>query len=353
MTQQKKTILFTPTTGQFVKLVALSEVNNNSWTSIAELNILGECIEPFVQIINPQTNNLQQSPNLEITADVCLNSESHTDWGVKFVVDGEVAEQTITLPTDGIIYVDTFKAIFTGLSWDNHIIEAFIVDDQGIVISGETTYDIVSDVELGDYYVALGDSITNGIGDDYHNDDISQDERNFDGGYTPILNDLLTTEKNYPHTIINEGLPGEQTHEGASRLSGVIEQHLNAKYYLIQYGTNDRLNNLPSGLGKLSGDAGYANSYKDFMQQMIDLITDTGANAYIAKIPSQYPLRTEHEEYNLVIDELLVLNSISVSPDFYTYFQQHPEGMSADGFHPNGLGYQGMAGLWLEEIVNL
>ena len=68
-------------------------------------------------------------------------------------------------------------------------------------------------------------------------------------------------------------------------------------------------------------------------------------------MPSQYPLQTEHEEYNLVIDELLVLNAISVSPDFYTYFIEHPEGMSADGFHPNGFGYQGMAELWFKEIA--
>ncbi|MCK5123408.1 MAG: hypothetical protein KAQ87_04665 [Candidatus Pacebacteria bacterium] len=318
------------------------------------MNVHGDCTTPFVRIIDPQTGGIQQKPNMTVTASVCLNPDIHTGWGVKFVIDNGAAEQIVTLPSDGIIHADTFSAVFSGLNPADHVIEAFIVDDQNITVPGEETYHMISGVGLGDYYVAIGDSITYGVGDDYHNDDISQDWRNFDGGYTPILNDLLTAETSYAHTVINEGLPGEKTSEGASRLSNVIEQHSTAKFYLIQYGTNDRLHNLPSGFGTLPGQPGYAGSYKDFMQQMIDQITDAGANAYIAKVPSRYPELLDYAEYNLVIDELVVSNDITViPPDFYAYFQNHPEGMSYDGFHPNGLGYQGMADLWFEAITNL
>ncbi len=38
----EKEILFTSKTGRYVRLVALSEVNGNDWTSMAELNVLGE-----------------------------------------------------------------------------------------------------------------------------------------------------------------------------------------------------------------------------------------------------------------------------------------------------------------------
>jgi hypothetical protein len=56
------------------------------------------------------------------------------------------------------------------------------------------------------YYVAIGDSITFGEGDDDPSDDISQDGRNSGGGYEPILNDRLTDMTGgVPHTIVNEG----------------------------------------------------------------------------------------------------------------------------------------------------
>jgi hypothetical protein len=36
----EKEISFTPKTGQYVRLRALSEVNNNTWTSMAEITVL-------------------------------------------------------------------------------------------------------------------------------------------------------------------------------------------------------------------------------------------------------------------------------------------------------------------------
>ncbi|MBE7547316.1 MAG: hypothetical protein HS127_09325 [Planctomycetia bacterium] len=35
--------VFTGKDGQYIRLVALSEVNGNQWTHIAELNVLGWC----------------------------------------------------------------------------------------------------------------------------------------------------------------------------------------------------------------------------------------------------------------------------------------------------------------------
>ena len=168
----EKTVLFTPTTGQFIRLVALSEVYENPWTSIAEMNVHGDCTTPFVRIIDPQTGGIQQEPNMTVTASVCLNADLHSGWGVKYVIDGGITEQIVTLPPDGIIHSDTFSAVFTGLNPADHVIEAFIVDNQNITVLGEETYHMVSGVGLGDIYVAIGDSITYGVGDDYHEDDI-------------------------------------------------------------------------------------------------------------------------------------------------------------------------------------
>jgi lysophospholipase L1-like esterase len=56
------------------------------------------------------------------------------------------------------------------------------------------------------------------------------------------------------------------------------------------------------------------------------------------------------QEYNTVIDELVLTNNILVVPPaFYAYFQAH-QGELADGLHPNGTGYQSMANLWFNAL---
>jgi len=38
----EKEVLFSTTTGQFIRLKSLSEVNGNPWTSVAEITVLGK-----------------------------------------------------------------------------------------------------------------------------------------------------------------------------------------------------------------------------------------------------------------------------------------------------------------------
>jgi lysophospholipase L1-like esterase len=351
----EKTVRFMPEMAQFLKLVALNSIDGNPPISAAEINLEGECNDPYVSIIDPQTNDVQQQSEagLEVRASVCLKNGDHSGWGVKFVVDG-ISQQTVTLPPDGIIQKDTFTVTFSGLTLGNHMIEGYIVDNTGAEVAGETTYDVVTLVGLGDYYVAVGDSITAGFKDDILFDNTSQDGRNYGGGYPPILNDLLTAATGYAHTVVNEAQNGERTAGGLARLSTVLERHPYAGYFLIQYGTNDDLSTLPSGLGQSPGQSGYAGSYKDLVQQMIDLITVSGKTALLPKIPyTLYPaLNVSMQAYNFVIDELVSENGIQVMPpDFYSYFEQHPEEM-IDALHPSGVGYQSMADLWFDAIMN-
>jgi len=61
----EKEVLFAPVTGQFVRLVALSEVNGNPWTSMAELNILGN-----LSTGNQAPNGVIDLPAGDVTIDV-------------------------------------------------------------------------------------------------------------------------------------------------------------------------------------------------------------------------------------------------------------------------------------------
>ena len=66
--------------------------------------------------------------------------------------------------------------------------------------------------------------------------------------------------------------------------------------------------------------------------------------------PENEPHNALNREYNLVVAELTLENGLPlIGPDFYAHFAQHPEQMR-DRLHPNGVGYQAVADLWLETL---
>ena len=134
--------------------------------------------------------------------------------------------------------------------------------------------------------ITMGDSITEGIGDDIATDDTSQDGKNTGGGFQPILNDLLTAhEGGFPHDIVNEGVGGDTSVEGLAFIATALGLYPNAKKYLLQYGTNDARPwaPIPSGKGLSPGDLGYPGTYKDNMQQILDDINNAGKEVCLAK----------------------------------------------------------------------
>ena len=235
----------------------------------------------------------------------------------------------------------------------------------------------------GDYYVALGDSITYGYGDDDFTDNNYPDGRIQGRGYPPILSDMLTRGKEHPVFVINEGRGGETSAGGVYRIQSVIDDHPKAQYFLIQYGTNDSggliplSNNVklmldmgkifhhkneesrPSGLGLNPGDSGYIGSFKDNMQQIVDTILAAGKRPILAKVPivieyasdlDKTPRNLLIQEYNRVIERLVSKNGIAVvPPDFYNYFKENKDQFH-DRTHPNGKGYQSMATLWFNAL---
>ena len=207
----------------------------------------------------------------------------------------------------------------------------------------------INSFATGEIYVAVGDSITLGSHDDNSADGI---------GYEPILSDLLTSFGGLPHTIVNEGVSGTSSADGAASISDTLSRYPSAKYYLVMYGSNDAYGDnttaaVPSGMGMIPEEPGYSGSYKDNMQRIISAILAAGKTPYLAEVPfTSDPLRSNAiiYEYNAAIGELILTNNILVPPPpFYTYFQAH-QGELADGLHPNGTGYQSMANLWFDVL---
>jgi lysophospholipase L1-like esterase len=251
---------------------------------------------------------------------------------------------SMTDNSDSVLFdtPDTDKAIFTNTD-HNWLTDAI----------SETTTIERSYIH---YYVAVGDSITKGNHDNISSDNMSQDGRNNGKGYEPILNDLLTNTKGHPHTIINEGISGASSKDGLIKMPSIINKHIDSHYFLIQYGTNDAYVEIPSGLGLQEGHPDYPGTYKYNLQQIISMLKKIGKVPYLAKTPfalgKKSYLNSMLQEYNLVVDELVSENNIRiVPPDFYTFFKNHPEQI-ADCLHPNGIGYQSMAKLWHDALIN-
>jgi lysophospholipase L1-like esterase len=198
---------------------------------------------------------------------------------------------------------------------------------------------------LSPVYVAVGDSITAGSHDSVTSDGL---------GFEPILSDLLSASKEAPVLFANVGMSGATSADGAASIFATLAAYPAAQHYLILYGSNDAFDPpVPSGLGMNPGDPGYSGSYKDSMQQIITAVVGAGKTPYLAKVPfANFPGITDStiQEYNAVIDELVSLNGIQVTPpDLYTYFRAN-QNQLADGLHPNEQGYQAIANMWFGQL---
>jgi lysophospholipase L1-like esterase len=322
-----------------------------AWTSI---------VDPSVRFLRPLDRHIQSSPDLYVEA---AGRNVPAGWGVRFVLDEGTASEVIL---DDIS--SPFAGTFTGVDRAEHTVDAYVVDNQGALVPGVGTHDRVSNIGVGGYYVAVGNSITRGSHDTISSDNSSLDGRNVSAGYPPILNNLLTAHFGYPFTVEREAVGGRTSADGLLAIGSEVQRHPEADCFLIMYGTNDAMPDelgarIPSGLGLEPGQGGYDGSYKANMQGIIDAVLGAGKIPILAKVPITFgecgsgcpqfpdPATAEQnlliQEYNQVIDELVVANGLTVEgPDFYAVFA--PLGMAEydDFVHPNGEGYQRMAAEW-------
>ncbi len=339
-------VTFSKQAAHYIRLRALGEVNGQAATAVAELGaLLPPTTTPSVRLISPHSGHLQTSPSLTARADANVQPGQ----GVRFILNGTGSVDDYAAP---------YAATFNGLANDGNQLEVHIIDASGNIVPGIARYDRASQIGIGDYIVALGDSITYGFGDDVTLDNTSADGRNSSAGYTPILAGALTAARGRPVAIFNEGIGGENSAQAAARIWTVVQKHPDAQQFLIMYGTNDAFVPRPSGLGLNPGDPGYAGSFKDYMQQIIDVVMAAGKSPALALPPPIEPVGSSNDlrvqQYHQVIAELVAdpSNEITVPPpDLHTYFSTRiPTHYIPDAIHPNGLGYQSIADLWLNAL---
>lgn len=339
-------VTFPKQAARYIRLRALGEVNGNPATAVAEFGaLLPPSTTPSVRLISPHSKHLQTSSTLIARADANVQPGQ----GVRFTLNGTTSVDDYTAP---------YEATFNGLSGGGNQVEVFIINPSGNIVPGIARYDRASQIGIGDYIVALGDSITYGFGDDITSDNTSADGRNSSAGYTPILASALSAARGRPVAIFNEGIGGENSAQAAARIWTVVQKHPDAQRFLIMYGANDVFVPRASGLGLDPGDAGYAGSFKDYMQQIIDVVIAAGKTPALALTPPIEPVGGAYDlllqAYNQVVLELAADpdNQISVvPPDLHTYFATRiPTHYIPDAIHPNGLGYQSIAQLWLNAL---
>jgi lysophospholipase L1-like esterase len=307
---------------------------------------------PSIVIAAPLAHSvLTSGSTLTVTASA---ANVPTNGYVEFVLDDGTSLTDNTPP-----FTQTFSAVGAGI----HKVDAILRNSSGVELVRDTNTDVSTQ---GDYMVAVGDSITNGIGDFYASDNTSLYGRiiAFEG-YESVLTDILNTTEPYPTNIVfNEGIGGDETYDAAfTRIRSILDRHPRVDKVLILLGTNDASNAIPSGLGCTG--AACNGTFKGNLQTLVNEIrwadypADTVASnitPIVALVGPQFRTSSPWNatsnnlirDYNSIISSQI--NGIQIGPDFFSYFMpsatQNYRSLFYDEVHPNSLGHVALAYLW-------
>ncbi len=295
---------------------------------------------PSITLSRPASFSVDPGDELVVEA---VAAHVPQDGAVEFLLDGSASVLDVTAP---------FSARYTNLAQGEHTVEAVLRNAVSELARDTNTKVGV----LGHYYVGIGDSITNGEGDNDSRDNLLPDGRVLSfQGYEAPLTRALTDISGYPNLVFNEGIGGDESYEAAYvRVNSILERHPRANRALVLLGTNDSGGTLPvpSGLG-CSGSS-CSGTYKQSMQYLLNALNARQVMPFVARIPPTWgttaPSRNLMiQQYNQVID--YELTGAAPGPDFYGFFLSHGD-LFADNLHPNALGHKAMAHLWMNCLLN-
>lgn len=252
-----------------------------------------------------------------------------------------------------------FEVAYTSVPPGDYTLEAILRDQDGRELARDTNEQVGVG---GEYLVALGDSITNGVGDGF-----SRDNRSLNGrllaiqGYQATLVDLLDQSLQRPTIVYNAGFSSDRSfHAVYRRVDSVLERHPGSNRTLVMLGTNDAGSAIPSGSG-CSG-SGCEGTFKGNMTTLVEKLQAAGKTVHVALIPPVFgnsffddpspdpltlTLNQRIQEYNDVIRN--ELKDIHQGPDFFSFFltgSTNRVSLFSDPLHPNALGHRMIAHLW-------
>ena len=140
----------------------------------------------------------------------------------------------------------------------------------------------------------------------------------------------------------NGGIGGIFSTDGRNNIDRWLKS-FPGHYVSIAYGTNDCWGNQTG-----------AEKYYENTVYMINAVQAAGKAAILPTIPfSLEPGVSAYiEDYNAQIARIYEeMPDVIKGPDFYAYYKEHPDGLSADGVHPNEQGYNEMRQLWAKTAV--
>jgi acyl-CoA thioesterase-1 len=190
-------------------------------------------------------------------------------------------------------------------------------------------------------YIAFGDSITEGFGDD-----MSRTEK----GYPPRLQALLQARgKNA--VVENDGLGGETTIQGVMRLGSVLQSAASGDVLLAMEGTNDigekvSLETITFNLDKMAKKAaavGVSTVHTTIIPRAPTANTD-GSNEATGALAA-------------MVRELAFSNGRKLADPFEVFFYETPDVFAkdylggADRLHPNASGYDLLAEIFADVLT--
>ncbi len=302
---------------------------------------------PLVTLATPLAHTVSTTDTLSASA---VATQVPAGGVVEFLLNGTRSVIDGTAP---------YSAIFDLVAGGDHTVEAIVRDAANVELARDTNIMVGAQ---GEYLVSLGDSITNGIGDRFSADNLSQSGRVVAvQGYQANLADLLDGSLQRPAIVFNSGIGGDRTANALTRVDSILARHPGSNRALVLLGTNDALaGTVPSGSGCSGGACN--GTFKGNLQSLINTLNGAGKDVQVARIPPVFgsnasatpyanPLgatpNTTIQGYNDVINT--ELSGLVAGPDLFPYFlgaSVNRFSLYTDPLHPNALGYVVIAHLW-------
>ncbi|MCM3791552.1 GDSL-type esterase/lipase family protein [Domibacillus indicus] len=190
----------------------------------------------------------------------------------------------------------------------------------------------------GEELVALGDSLTYGVGDQAGQ------------GYTDKLEKVLNKQNKVPLTVYNYGIPGQQTDGLLQQLrkADVRKTLSNAEYFTIFIGTNDLIESNGGDLNPLYKDRiqWAEKDYRNNLHRILSIIQKENPDAPVLFLGLYNPY-PDSEEIEAVITEWNKLSQDVVSQYPHVKFiatngllKEKSTDYFSDELHPNSKGYE-------------